>query len=192
MADCRTYVATLVRLIADRKAAKPRSGQIAKGGEESQGGEAEGAATDQRGQSVAAQRDRHQPDQPRPKPGTPEYDAMVKAALAQRGISTGPLPQRTETTPSYQAPQQPQTQPAWQPEQGQPRPKPGTPEYDAMVKAALAQRGISTNPPPSQPSSQGTQTSSFDPTRPRPKPGTPEYDEMVRAALNERRQREGR
>lgn len=135
-----------------------------------------------------------QPDQPRPKPGTPEYDEMVRAALAHRGISTGPLPSKpAQASQPYQSPQQPQSQPAWQPQPdpGQPRPKPGTPEYDEMVKAALAQRGISTGPLPSQPSSQGTQAQSYDSGQPRPKPGTPEYEEMVRRALNERRQREG-
>jgi hypothetical protein len=134
-----------------------------------------------------------QPGQPRPKPGTPEYEEMVRAALAQRGIGTAPLP---STSQPYQSPQQqPQAQPSWQPQPGQPRPKPGTPEYEEMVKQALAQRGISTGPLPAQPppsQSQTTQASPFAPGQPRPKPGTPEYEEMVRQALNERRQREGR
>jgi hypothetical protein len=136
-----------------------------------------------------------QPGQPRPKPGTPEYEEMVKAALAQRGIGTAPL--SSPPSQPYQSPQQqqPQAQPSWQPQPGQPRPKPGTPEYEEMVRQALAQRGISTGPLPAQPpSSQGQSTpaSPFAPGQPRPKPGTPEYEEMVRQALNERRQREGR
>ena len=132
-----------------------------------------------------------QPGQPRPKPGTPEYDEMVRAALAQRGIGTGPL--SSQPSQPYQSPQpQAQSQAGWQP--GQPRPQPGTPEYDEMVRQALAQRGISTGPLSSPPSSQGqsSQASSYDSNKPRPKPGTPEYEEMVRQALNERREREGR
>ncbi|HKP53922.1 MAG TPA: hypothetical protein VJ183_14880, partial [Chloroflexia bacterium] len=137
-----------------------------------------------------------QPGQPRPKPGTPEYEEMARAALAQRGIGTGPLPSSpaSSSQPYQSSPQQPQAQPAWQPQPGQPRPKPGTPEYEEMVRQALAQRGISTGPLPSQSPSQnqGPPASPYDSSQPRPKPGTPEYEEMVRQALNERRQREGR
>ncbi len=86
-----------------------------------------------------------QPDQPRPKPGTPEYEEMVRAALAQRGIGTAPL--SSPPSQPYQSPQQqPQAQPSWQPQPGQPRPKPGTPEYEEMVRQALAQRGVSHKP----------------------------------------------
>jgi hypothetical protein len=136
-----------------------------------------------------------QPGQPRPQPGTPEYDAMVQAALAQRGVNSGPItspqPQQPYSQPSY--PQAQPQAPAWQP--GQPRPQPGTPEYEEMVRAALAQRGVSSaplasTPQPQQP--QGGQAPAWQPGQPRPKPGTPEYDEMVRRALEERRQREGR
>jgi hypothetical protein len=137
-----------------------------------------------------------QPGQPRPKPGTPEYEAMVQAALAQRGMSGGqqqaynqPPPQQPyNPQPTYNPPPPQSGPPAWQP--GQPRPQPGTPEYDEMVRAALAQRGVSSTPPPTAP--QNDQAPAWQPGQPRPKPGTPEYDEMVRRALEERRRREGR
>ena len=76
---------------------------------------------------------------PRPKPGTPEYEAMAKAALeaARQGKSapTGPQPQN---------PPPPGESSAgsgggfWAADK--PRPQPGTPEYEALVREALNQQ----------------------------------------------------
>jgi|GEM_PF-3916229 len=163
-----------------------------------------------------------QPGAPRPKPGTPEYEAMVQAALAARSGATPPAPTPGQATPApqpYQAgplPQQPPTPtpapqpaaPAWDP--SKPRPKPGTPEYEAMVQAALAARSGATPPAaapaPAQATPPGTPTfndpyqpptptpapatpaaPAWDPSKPRPKPGTPEYEAMVQAILAQQR-----
>ncbi|MBF6612038.1 MAG: hypothetical protein IVW55_02820 [Chloroflexi bacterium] len=128
-----------------------------------------------------------EPGMPRPKPGTPEYEAMARAALEQahNGIAGSiPPPTPSSSQPAF-APQPTENQPppqtpSWIP--GMPRPKPGTPEYEAMARAALGQRDVSpATTPPSAPAQSPVWTSGA----PRPKPGTPEYEAMARAALEQ-------
>lgn len=77
---------------------------------------------------------------PKPQPGTPEYEEMARQAFAYRSThpgaaspQTGPLPQQ----PQAQQTQQPVTP---GPDPNAPKPKPGTPEYEALVRQALAQK----------------------------------------------------
>jgi hypothetical protein len=133
------------------------------------------------------------PNKPRPKPGTPEYEAMVQAALAARSGGGGAVPTTPLASPPagsdpYQAPPPPAAPaaPAWDP--NKPRPKPGTPEYEAMVQAMMSQQGgapATTQPQPQQPPPPAA-APAWDPNKPRPKPGTPEYEAMVQAALKAR------
>ncbi len=130
-----------------------------------------------------------EPGMPRPKPGTPEYEAMARAVLEQaRSGNAGSPPPQPSSSQSALAPQPAENQPpppqapSWIP--GMPRPKPGTPEYEAMARAALGQRDVSLAPaPPPEPAQSPVWTSGM----PRPKPGTPEYEAMARAALEQAR-----
>ncbi len=136
------------------------------------------------------------PNVPRPKPGTPEYEAMVQRALEERlhAQPGGGQGQPGET--AYAAPPPQSAQPAaftapFAPSAS--RPKPGTPEYEEMARQALNQR-IQSGPlaGPPQPAPTGppvAQPPAAD--APKPKPGTPEYEAMVQRALDEmRRKRE--
>lgn len=147
------------------------------------------------------------PSRPRPKPGTPEYEEMVRQALeAQRR-----MPRNSQSTPKQpttyaQGQSQAQSeQPSTYNDPNRPRPKPGTPEYEEMVREAMKQnQGVRTTRPLGEAPIQPTIPLPQDPPvpnppkwpaegAPKPKPGTPEYEAMVLQAMEEmkRKQREG-
>ena len=146
------------------------------------------------------------PNAPRPKPGTPEYEEMVRRALEEQQRKQGaPTPQPQTVAPPPPPPPQAPAQPQITTLFGGPgaaKPKPGTPEYEEMARQALNQRLQNTgplpgqapttaSPPPAPPSPPPTPAPYLDPNAPKPKPGTPEYEEMARRAMEElRRKRE--
>ncbi len=145
----------------------------------------------------------YDPSKPRPKPGTPEYEEMVRQAMTAQGHTPGKTQETSgqatfpDATPAQMFSTQPSSLPTYN-DPSKPRPKPGTPEYEEMVKEAMNQRlrntgplgnapGYDTGPLPEEPPSPPTSSAGAS----KPKPGTPEYEEMVRRAMEEmKRKRE--
>jgi hypothetical protein len=147
------------------------------------------------------------PNAPKPKPGTPEYEEMVRRALEeQKNRQQAPAAQSQPQPVAPPPPPQPPAQPRITTLYGSPsaeKPKPGTPEYEEMARQALNQRlqdsGLPPAPPPQpaptpqyQPSPPPPEPAPYsDPNAPKPKPGTPEYEAMAQRAMEEmRRKRE--
>ncbi len=145
----------------------------------------------------------YDPSKPRPKPGTPEYEEMVRQAMTAQGHTPGKTQETPgqatfpDPTPAQMSSMQPYSPPTYN-DPSKPRPKPGTPEYEEMVRQAMNQSvrdtgplgnapGYDTGPLPEVPPSPPTSTAGAS----KPKPGTLEYEEMVRRAMEEmKRKRE--